>query len=229
MQIHRNEVVFAVVLCYNKAARNGRDASRLYEGEMTLEAVFQSQGLIDFEGSILLWIQNNLRSGFLDPIMKAITMLGDKGLIWILITLALLIARRTRKLGVMCAASMVFGLIITNLIIKNWAARIRPYEMVQGLNCIVPLAKDWSFPSGHTTNSLACAWVIFRKAPKKFGVPALILAILIAFSRLYVGIHYPTDVLGGAVIGLGSACLAMLLVPRLEKRFPKLAETVYRV
>ncbi|MBQ3304529.1 MAG: phosphatase PAP2 family protein, partial [Clostridia bacterium] len=98
-----------------------------------MEAVFQSQGLIDFEGSILLWIQNNLRSGFLDPIMKAITMLGDKGLIWILITLALLIARRTRKLGVMCAASMVFGLIVTNLIIKNWAARIRPYEMVQGL------------------------------------------------------------------------------------------------
>ena len=194
-----------------------------------MEAVFQSQGLIDFEGSILLWIQNNLRSGFLDPIMKAITMLGDKGLIWILITLALLIARRTRKLGVMCAASMVFGLIVTNLIIKNWAARIRPYEMVQGLNCIVPLAKDWSFPSGHTTNSLACAWVLFRKAPKKFGVPALILAILIAFSRLYVGIHYPTDVLGGTLIGLGSACLAMLLVPRLEKRFPKLAETVYRV
>ena len=162
-----------------------------------MEAVFQSQGLIEFEGSILLWIQNNLRSDFLDPIMKAITMLGDKGLIWILITLALLIARRTRKLGVMCAASMVFGLIVTNLIIKNWAARIRPYEMVQGLNCIVPLAKDWSFPSGHTTNSLACAWVLFRKAPRKFGVPALILAILIAFSRLYVGIHYPTDVLGG--------------------------------
>ena len=221
--------MFAVILCYNKVDRNGRSAWRLYKGEMTLEAVFQSQGLIDFEGSILLWIQNNLRSGFLDPIMKAITMLGDKGLIWILITLALLIARRTRKLGVMCAASMVFGLIVTNLIIKNWAARIRPYEMVQGLNCIVPLAKDWSFPSGHTTNSLACAWVLFRKAPKKFGVPALILAILIAFSRLYVGIHYPTDVLGGALIGLGSACLAMLLVPRMEKRFPKLAETVYRV
>ena len=199
------------------------------KGEMTLEAVFQSQGLIDFEGSILLWIQNNLRSGFLDPIMKAITMLGDKGLIWILITLALLIARRTRKLGMMCAVSMVFGLVVTNLLIKNWAARIRPYEVVQGLKCIVPLADDWSFPSGHTTNSLACAWVLFRKTPKKCGVPALILAILIAFSRLYVGIHYPTDVLAGLVIGITSACLAMLLVPRLEKRFPKLAETVYRI
>ena len=200
-----------------------------YKGEMTLEGINQLSGLIDFEGSMLLWIQNNLRSDFLDPIMKAITMLGDKGLIWILITLVLLIMRRTRKLGLMCAVSMMIGLIVTNLAIKNLVARIRPYEMIQGLNCIVPLADDWSFPSGHTTNSLACAWVLFKKTPRKFGVPALILAILIAFSRLYVGIHYPTDVLGGALIGIASACLAMLLVPRLENRFPKLAETVYRV
>ncbi len=185
--------------------------------------------ILQMDSSILLWIQGNVRNGFLTPIMNEITHLGDKGILWIVITLALLAFRKTRRIGICCAVSMVVGLVVTNLIIKNWAARIRPYEMVQGLNCIVPLAKDWSFPSGHTTNSLACAWVLFRKAPKKFGVPALILAILIAFSRLYVGIHYPTDVLGGALIGLGSACLAMLLVPRLEKRFPKLAETVYRV
>jgi undecaprenyl-diphosphatase len=196
---------------------------------MTLEAVFQSQGLIGFEGSILLWIQNNLRSDFLDPIMKAITMLGDKGMIWILITLVLLILRRTRPLGVICAVSMVIGLVVTNLIIKNWVARVRPYEVIQGLECIVKKADDWSFPSGHTTNSLACAWVLFRKTPKKCGVPALILAILIAFSRLYVGIHYPTDVLGGAVIGIGSACLSLALVPKLEKRFRRQFRKFYRL
>ena len=188
-----------------------------------MEAVFQ------FDSSILLWIQNNLRTGFLDPIMKAITMLGDKGMIWILITLALLIVRRTRRLGVICAASMVIGLLVTNLIIKNWAARIRPYELIPGLQCIVPLAKDYSFPSGHATNSLACAWVLFRKAPKKYGVPALILAILISLSRLYVGIHYPTDVLGGVVIGICSAVLAMWLVPRLETKFPNLTDKIYKV
>ena len=193
------------------------------KGEMALEAVFQ------FDSSILLWIQNNLRTGFLDPIMKAITMLGDKGMIWILITLALLIVRRTRRLGVICAASMVIGLLVTNLIIKNWAARIRPYELIPGLQCIVPLAKDYSFPSGHATNSLACAWVLFRKTPKKYGVPALILAILISLSRLYVGIHYPTDVLGGVVIGICSAVLAMWLVPRLETKFPNLTDKIYKV
>ena len=190
---------------------------------MALEAVFQ------FDSSILLWIQNNLRTGFLDPIMKALTMLGDKGMIWIAITLALLIVRKTRPLGVTCAVSMVIGLIVTNLIIKNWAARIRPYELIPGLQCIVPLADDFSFPSGHATNSLACGWVLFRKTPKKYGVPALILAILISLSRLYVGIHYPTDVLGGVVIGICSAVLAMWLVPRLEKKFPDLTEKVYRV
>ena len=193
---------------------NSWGAARLHKGEMALEAVFQ------FDSSILLWIQNNLRTGFLDPIMKAFTMLGDHGLIWIAITLALLIVRKTRPLGVICAVSMVIGLIVTNLIIKNWAARIRPYELIPGLQCIVPLAKDYSFPSGHATNSLACAWVLFRKTPKKYGVPALILAILISLSRLYVGIHYPTDVLGGAVIGIGSACLAIWLVPKVEKKFP---------
>ena len=188
-----------------------------------MDAVFQ------FDSAILLWIQDSLRAGFLTPVMKVITHMGDKGIFWILLTLALLIVRKTRPTGVVCAASMVIGLIVTNLIIKNWVARIRPYELIQGLECIVAKADDFSFPSGHTTNSLACAWVLFRKAPRKWGVAALVLAILIALSRLYVGIHYPTDVLGGAVIGIGSACLALWLMPKLEKKFPTLAEKAYRL
>ena len=181
-----------------------------------MDAVFQ------FDSSILLWIQDNIRNGFLTPILTTITHLGDKGIFWIALTLALLCVRKTRRTGVFCAVSMLIGLIVTNLIIKNWVARIRPYELIQGLECIVAKEKDFSFPSGHTTNSLACAWVLFKLSPKKVGVPALVLAILIALSRLYVGVHYPTDVLGGAVIGIGSACLALWLVPKLEEKFPKL-------
>ena len=188
-----------------------------------MDAIFQ------FDSSILLWIQDSLRAGFLTPVMKIITHLGDKGIFWILLTLALLILRKTRPLGVVCAVSMVIGLIVTNLIIKNWVARIRPYELIQGLECIVGKADDFSFPSGHTTNSLACAWVLFRRAPRKWGVAALVLAILISLSRLYVGIHYPTDVLGGAVIGICSACLALWLVPKLEKKFPALTDRVYKL
>ena len=204
---------------------------RLHKGEMELDAIAQvtSSPIFKFDSSILLWIQDNVRSDFLTPIMKVITHLGDKGILWILVTLALLWYYKTRKLGVRCMVSMVIGLVITNLILKNWVARIRPYELIQGLECIVKKADDYSFPSGHTTNSLACAWVIFRRAPKKWGVPALILAILISLSRLYVGIHYPTDVLGGVVIGIGSACLSLALVPKLEKRFRRQFRRFYRL
>ena len=180
------------------------------------------EAIFNFDSSILLWIQDHLRADIVTPIMKVITHMGDKGAFWILVTLALLIYpnRRGRRLGAFCALAMVTGLLVTNLIIKNWVARIRPYELIQGLECIVARADDFSFPSGHTTNSLACAWVLFRKAPKKWGVPALVLAILISLSRLYVGIHYPTDVLGGAVIGIGSACFSLWLLPKIERRFP---------
>lgn len=187
------------------------------------EAIFQ------WDSGILLWIQDSLRTGFLTPVMNVITHLGDKGILWILLTIALLIVRRTRKLGVLCAFSMLLGLCVTNLVIKNWVARVRPYEVVQRLECLVGIQDDFSFPSGHTTNSLACAWVLFRRAPRKWGVPALVLAILIALSRLYVGVHYPTDVLAGAVIGVCSAMLSLWLVPKLEKRFSKLSEKVYSI
>ena len=184
---------------------------------------------LPFDSSILLWIQNNLRSGFLTPIMVCITHLGDKGILWILLSLVLLFMYRTRRLGVVCAASMVLGLIVTNIILKNWVARVRPYEVIEGLECIVRKAHDWSFPSGHATNSLACAWVLFRRTEKKYGVPALVLAILISLSRLYVGIHYPTDVLAGIAIGIASAETSMWAVPRLERRFPKAANKFYRL
>ena len=185
--------------------------------------------IFQFDSAILLWIQNSLRSDFLTPIMKVITHLGDKGIFWIALTLLLLILRKTRPTGVVCAAAMVFGLILTNLVIKNWAARIRPYELIEGLECIVGKADDFSFPSGHATNSFACAWVLFRRADKKWGVSALVLAILISLSRLYVGIHYPTDVLAGAAIGIGCACLALWLVPKMEKQFPDLTKKVYKL
>ena len=183
------------------------------------------EAILQFDSSILLWIQNHVRVGFLTPIMQVITHLGDKGAFWILLTLALLIYpnRKTRRLGVFCACSMVIGLIVTNLIIKNWVARVRPYDidhpLFKDLVLIVGAEHDYSFPSGHTTNSLACAWVLFRRAPKKYGVTALVLAILISLSRLYVGVHYPTDVAAGVVIGIVSAECARLIVRAMRKRF----------
>lgn len=178
--------------------------------------------ILDWDGSVLLWIQNNLRADFLSPAVKVITHLGDKGAFWIALALVLIAFRRTRRVGVTCALAMLFGLALTNLLIKPLAARVRPYEVVDGLTRIIEVQRETSFPSGHTTCGLACAWVIFRMAPKKYGIPALALAILIALSRMYVGVHYPTDILGGAAVGLSCAALALRLMPRAEKKWPRL-------
>ena len=158
--------------------------------------------LMEIESAILLWIQNNLRCGLLTPVMRVITTLGNGGAFWIVLTLLLLIFKRTRRMGVYCAASMLLTLLVVNLCIKPLAARTRPYELIEGLQILVSRPHDYSFPSGHSANSLTCAWTIFRLAPKKYGVPALVLAVLIALSRLYVGVHDPTVVLAGAAIGV---------------------------
>lgn len=158
--------------------------------------------LMEIESAILLWIQNNLRCGILTPVMRVITTLGNGGAFWIVLTLLLLVFKRTRRMGVYCAASMLLTLLVVNLCIKPLAARTRPYELIQGLEILVSRPHDYSFPSGHSANSLTCAWTLFRLAPKKYGVPALVLAVLIALSRLYVGVHFPTDVLAGVAIGV---------------------------
>ena len=167
--------------------------------------------------AILLWIQAHVRAPFATPVVTVITHLADGGALWVAVTLALLIFRRTRRIGLTCAISMLIGLVVVNLAVKPAVARVRPYEFIETLERIIGAQLDASFPSGHTTHSLACAWVIFRRAPRRYGVPALALAALIGLSRLYVGVHYPTDVLAGALIGIACAEAAM----RIERRIPR--------
>lgn len=154
------------------------------------------------EGTILLWIQEYLRNPILTPIMKVVTTLGNAGLVWIALAILCLCIRKTRRIGATMVLALLFSLIVNNGILKNAVARIRPYEMIDGLECLVRRAVDYSFPSGHTGSSFAAATVMACLLPKRYGVPAVILAALIAFSRLYVGIHYPTDVLFGFVDGV---------------------------
>ena len=155
------------------------------------------------DGQILLFIQEHLRNAVCDVFFKSITHLGDAGIFWILLTVVLLCFRQTRKAGIYSACALVLSLIVNNIILKNLVGRIRPYELVEGLQCIVGPAHDASFPSGHMGASFASSVAIYRQIPKKFAVFFIVLASLIALSRLYVGIHYPTDVLGGLVTGIG--------------------------
>lgn len=157
--------------------------------------------LWQIDAGILLWIQDNVRNDFLTPIFKFITKTGNLGMIWILLTAGFLCFAKTRKTGTLMACSLCGSFVINNLILKNLVARTRPYEVIDGLHLMVSKAVDLSFPSGHTGSSFATAVVMFLMLPKKYGVPALIYAFLMGFSRLYIGIHYPTDVLCGGIIG----------------------------
>lgn len=163
------------------------------------------QNLIAMEADILLWIQNNIRNDVLTPIFKFITTLGNAGVIWIVLSVGLLIPKKTRRVGVLALVSLLFSALIDNVILKNVVARTRPYDVIEGLTSLVGAQKDYSFPSGHTSSAFAAAGVMFRGLPKKFGIPILVFACLMGLSRLYVGVHYPSDVLGGALIGTGIA------------------------
>ncbi len=178
------------------------------------------------EGDILLWIQNNMRNDFLDVIMKAITRLGNGGLIWIVFALLLLMFKKYRYAGVASAISLILTLITVNFGVKNIVARVRPYEVIEGLTRIVEKQSDFSFPSGHSAHAFAVAVVIFIMLPKKFGVPALVLAFLMAFSRLYVGVHYPTDVIAGIAIGTVIALVSVFIAKKIQEKLSANNETV---
>ena len=170
------------------------------------------QSIQQLDGEILLLIQRYLRTDMLTPFMKFVTFLGNGGWFWILCAVILLSIPKTRKAGYASALSLIFGAIVTNLLLKNIVARPRPFAEIEALIPMITKPKDFSFPSGHTTASFAVALVMLRMLPKKFGIPAVVLAALVAFSRLYLGVHYPTDVLTGFVIALVGSTLSVWIV-----------------
>ena len=158
--------------------------------------------LTNLDGNILLWIQENLRMEFLNPLVIFITGLGNAGLIWIAASVLMLFFPKSRKAGIMCLTALVVSYLINNLFLKNAVARTRPWVDVEGLKVLIGKPTDYSFPSGHASSSFAAAVVMYRSLPAWIGIPAVVLAAAISLSRLYVGVHYPTDVLTGVISGI---------------------------
>ena len=158
--------------------------------------------LLELDSNILLWIQEFIRQDFMDWFWVNITKLGDDGLFWIAVSLVLVCFKKTRPIGFVALVSMLFCYFITNLTLKPLVDRPRPYTMIPELELIIPPEGDRSFPSGHTTASFAAALIYFRMMPKKYGIPAVVVAALVSLSRLYVGVHYPTDVIGGFLVAM---------------------------
>ena len=179
---------------------------------------------MQWDDQFLLFLQENVRSDVLTPIMTFITRLGDKGLFWIATAIILCCFKKTRPLGIMAGISLVFSVLINNAILKNLVARPRPYlpETVggKGLILLIEEQHECSCPSGHSGASFAAAVVYLVKGPKKLGIPSIILAALIAFSRLYVGVHYPTDVIAGIITGTFCAVISIMIWKIIESKAP---------
>ena len=179
--------------------------------------------------SILEFIQKNIRCDFLDAIVPPITHLAEKGIFWIAVALILICFKKTRKTGFMVGAALLIGLALGNGVLKNVVGRIRPYDLDGSLlkeaDLLVSGLSDFSFPSGHTLASFEAATVLLIR-DKRMGIPALVLAILIALTRLYLYVHYPTDVIAGVIFGVAFAVLGVFVVNRiykaLSRRFPNI-------
>lgn len=183
---------------------------RLFEGKVMITSI---------DHVILLWIENHLLFAWMTPFWKMVTLLGNGGIFWILVCLVMLCMKKTRKAGIVMVIALIVNALLVNVCIKNVVARVRPYDAFDDIIRLIEAQKDYSFPSGHTSASFACAFGMYlglRKEMKKYSIPFFVIATLVGFSRLYLAVHYPSDVLGGVVIGILSAFVALFLLSKME-------------
>ena len=172
--------------------------------------------ILKFDLSILDWILVHLRCGFLDFIMIPITNLGKSGIFFIICAVAMLFFPKWRKTGWSIGVALLLGLLICNIIVKPLVGRIRPYEL-RYVQLLIPRETDsGSFPSGHTIAAFEFA-TAFAIRKKNWALPAFILAVLVSFSRLYLYMHYPTDVFTSVIFGMIFGVLGVVIVNAIYK------------
>lgn len=166
------------------------------------ESIFDMENLNLAEADILLWIQEHVRIELLDNIMPYVSAINNAGFLVIITVIVLMLWKRYRYVGFAAFGSLATEFIIVNLLIKPSVQRIRPFYVQEMLQLLGDLPTDYSFPSGHTGSAFAVATVILLCMPKRYGITAIVMAFLIAISRLYNAAHYPTDVLAGMIMGI---------------------------
>lgn len=176
------------------------------------------QIITEIDLKILDFIRRYLTCGFMDILMPKITFLGNGGLIWIAAAVIFIAVKRYRKTGIELACGLAGSGLICNLILKNLFARERPFSINETVTLLISAPLDYSFPSGHTAASFAAAAVIMHN-DKRLGTAAYILASLIAFSRLYFYVHFPSDVLFGALLGTAIGLVCSRLLDKKIKNF----------
>jgi len=148
-----------------------------------------------------LYFLQTLHTPFLDKLMVLITHTGDGGFIWILVAFGFTLSKKYRKCGIAMFLTLIVCLLVGNVLLKNIIARARPCWIDQSIALLIDNPKDFSFPSGHTLAAFGAATTAFL-IHKREGLILLIWACLIAFSRLYLFVHYPSDVLASVILGV---------------------------
>ena len=170
---------------------------------------------MNIELKILDWFQT-LHTPVLDKFMTSVTKLGNAGIFWIILTVLFLLIPKMRKTGVVMAAALIIDLLLCNVLLKNLVARTRPYDVNTGIQLLVAKLRDYSFPSGHTAASFASVTALYLSGERRIWIIALVISCLIAVSRLYLYVHYPTDVLGGIIFGCLSGWIGYHIVKLAE-------------
>ncbi len=166
------------------------------------------------EAEILLWIQEYIRNPILNSIFSVFSFLGDDGKIFIAILLVMLCFKKTRKPALIIAVLLIAYSLIFTLGVKHIVNRTRPFEAIEGLTTIGSLPSDSSFPSGHTGTAFTFALGMYYACDKKAGIVSIIFAFIMGFSRMYVGVHYPTDVICGAIFGVLTVIVGLKLMSK---------------
>ncbi|SHK01136.1 phosphatase PAP2 family protein [Paramaledivibacter caminithermalis] len=175
--------------------------------------------IISVDRFIIEFVQKYMHNSFLDKIMPFITSLGNIGLVWIIISIIMLISKKYRKAGILGIYSLIISAVLGELLLKNIIGRSRPFMEITSIKLLIPKPISYSFPSGHTASSFAAVAAFIKVIDNKIVIiPLALLGILIAFSRIYLLVHYPSDILGGIVLGLISAKLASIYLIFREKK-----------
>ncbi len=191
-------------------------------------STFLGTAFAGFDRAILSFFHSlyELAGGMLTPFFKAVTMLGDKAVAMILLGGALLLFKKTRKAGFAVLLSLIIGGLAVNLMLKPLVDRTRPYQAVEDFRIWWEavgglVVGDRSFPSGHT-NIVACGMTAFALSMgKRWILPSAAVVLLVGASRLYLMVHYPTDILGGLICGALAGALAWWIIGRVYKAIDK--------
>ncbi len=175
------------------------------------------EGINGFDRAVMEFIQLHFHNIVTDSVFPVLTYLGEAGAVWIVLALAFLVRRESRRWGMIMLCAIAAGFLLGELLLKNVICRERPFQAFPGYTALlISPPSGFSFPSGHSCASFAASTVLLAVS-KEWGFPALALAVLIAFSRIFLFVHWPTDVLAGSLLGVLCGILACLIARKLER------------